>query len=558
MAVSDAPEEAKSVTEKRRAKSRPVKSATRKAATAVRKLKPKLRAVTRIPWKDIENGLTAVRSFTLTVLLLGALLGVIGFTIAELRRDVVVIDPIGLPPPLKSMGYSEEVAALRLWDAVVEVNESTPTLKDRISLLPASQRVDFEAPGAGMSMQTIVRMLRRFLDLEETRIAGEFICATSDCTPENLALRLRVFRDERMKIIHMPTIGAAETDTAATEEVDRYFAAAAIELLRVLDPYLVAFHLYQTDKAASEREALKLIGPANPQRKWALNLLGLIAADQKDYDAAFTWYRRAAEETDDGPFAIALLNWGNALLDSGDTDGAIAKLEDSIAIDADAWLAHVSLGNALAQKGEVDAAIEKYAHAAALAPEVGEIQNKWGNALFTKGDLEGAIAKYRLASELDPTDAIAVYNWGVALSEKGNHGAAIQKYVRATELNPHDAVAFVKWGLALQAQGDLAGATDKYVKATKLDPGNAIAFNSLGAALGNLGDLEGAAENFVRATSIDPGYGDAYLNKAFAFRLLNRSWEAADAFQRYLDLKPTAGNADWIRAQIEELRAQSN
>lgn len=150
-----------------------------------------------IPWKKIGEGFAAVRSAVLNGLLLVSLVALIGFAVAELRRDVVVIDPIRLPEPLRQMGYSEDVAAHRLWDEVVRINESTPTAKDRVTLLPASQQMDFEAPGAGVSLQAVVQMLRPFLGLDETRIAGEFICMTTECKTEGLTLRLRVFREQQ-------------------------------------------------------------------------------------------------------------------------------------------------------------------------------------------------------------------------------------------------------------------------------------------------------------------------------------------------------------------------
>ena len=52
---------------------------------------------------------------------------------ADINRDAVVIDPIGLPATLKAMGYSEDVAAYRLWDEMVRINEGTPTAKDRVA-----------------------------------------------------------------------------------------------------------------------------------------------------------------------------------------------------------------------------------------------------------------------------------------------------------------------------------------------------------------------------------------------------------------------------------------
>jgi len=514
-----------------------------------------LRPFKAVSWKKIEDGLSALRSFTLTVLLLGSLLGVIGFTIVELRRDVVVIDPIRLPASLRNMGYSEDVAALRLWDAVVQINEATPTVKDRVALLPASQRVDFEAPGAGMSMQTIVRMLRRFLDLGETRIAGEFICESTACNPESLALRLRVFRNDRMDIIYLPPVGARPGGgTQDNKEIDRYFDTAALELLRYLDPYMVAFYLYQTDKVAAEREALKLIGPLNQQLKWGLNLLGLIAADKGDHQSAIDWYRRASTDGEGGEFAVAFINWGDALRATGDTDGAIEKYQRAAEIDPEDALAHNNWGIALREMGDFDGAIARFTHATTLAPGDVSIYNDWGSALFGKGDLDQAIAKFQRATELAPNYAPAHFNWGIVLDKKGDLEGAIVKFARAATLDPDDVEALNSWGIALRRVGDLDGATAKFKRATEIDPENASAHNNWGSALGTIGDIEGAITKFTRAAEINPRDANAHFNRALALRMLNRATEAADAFERYLDLEPDAANADLVRSQIEELR----
>jgi len=506
-----------------------------------------------IPWKKIGEGFAAVRSAVLNGLLLVSLVALIGFAVVELRREVVVIDPIRLPETLRQMGYSEDVAAHRLWDEVVRINESTPTAKDRVALQPASQQMDFEPPGAGVSLQEVVQMLRPFLGLEETRIAGEFICMTTECKPEGLALRLRVFRGSRMKIISLPPIGE-RTDEA---EIDRYFRAAALEVLREIDPYVVAFFLYQTDKAAARREALQLIAPTHPQRKWALNLLGFIAADSGDHDTAIGWYRRAIAADEEDQFAIAYNNWGNALRAKGDPDGAITKYRRAIELDPENAFAYSNWGNALSDKGDLDGAIAKHARAAELDPESGFAYNSWGNALYNKGDLDAAIAKYRRATELDPEDALAYFNWGIALDDKGDLDAAIANYLRATELDQEDAGAYTNWGIALHNKGDLDGAIAKYMRATELDPENAFVYNNWGGALGAKGDLDGAIAKFMRATELDPEYANAHLNKALALKFLGRAGAAADAFQRYLELRPDAGNAGQVRAQIEQLRASA-
>ncbi|HSF96721.1 MAG TPA: tetratricopeptide repeat protein [Thermohalobaculum sp.] len=508
----------------------------------------------RIDAARIGEIMASVRSVIVDLVLLALIFGAITIVVTELRRDSVVIDPIRLPESLIAMGYSEDVAALRLWDAVVEINASTPTAKERVTLLPASQRMDFEAADSGVTLQTLVRILRPLLGIDEVRIVGEFICTTVDCAQEGLALRLRVFRNDGMKLISMPPVGGK----GGEQEIAEYFHQAALELLRVLDPYVVAFNLYQTDKAAAEREAQRLIRPSQPQRKWAMNLLGFIAADRNDFDAAIGWYQRAVAADPDGEFAIAYTNWGNALRAKGDLDGAIEMQKRAIEIDPKYANAYINWANVLADKGDLDGALAKVSQAAEIDPASAFAFNVWGNMHYSKGELDLAIEKYRRATELDPFSGLAHFNWGIALADMGDLDGAIDQYIRAVEIDPKDAGALANWGIALRDKGDLDGATGKFAEAVEADPRNAFALNNWGIILGKQGDIDDALEKFTSATRIDPAYSNAQFNLGLVLRMLNRTGDAADAFQRYLELDPYADNAGQVRELIGQLREQAS
>ncbi len=567
-----------------------------------------------IRWKKIGAGYAAARTVALNVLFLASFIAAIILIREELFNDSIVIRPIGLPNSLKEIGYSEEMAARRLWDEIQRVRKqsatvkrakglqlapdqnspsiqgiSTPISSPNLKYLPSGQwsvdfeapgkRVDLDIPGTGVSLNSIAAMIGRLIEDEKPWITGEFICMTAKCKPEGLTLRLRVsdgggmrilqaspiveqanqakieqkFRGDGMKTIFLPPVGDQTYTYEA--EIDRYFRAAAAELVRDIDPYVFAVLLYQTDKAAARREALQLIAPTDPQRKWALNLLGFIAADSGDYDGAISWYQRAIAADEEDDFAIAYASWGDALRAKGDLDGAIAKYMRAIEIDPEDAAAYTNWGNALYSTGDLAGAIAKYKRAAKLDPESGFAYNSWGNALYNRGDLDAAIAKYMRAIELDPEDALAYYNWGIALDDKGELDGAIAKYKRATELDPEYAGAYTNWGIALRRMGDLDGAMAKFQRATKLDPESAFAYYNWGGVLGNMGDLDGAIAKFMYATELDPEYASAHFNKAIALQMLGRAGDAADAFQRYLELRPDAGNAEQVRAQIEQLRA---
>jgi len=507
-----------------------------------------------IPWKKIGEGLAAVRTATLNGLMLVSLIALIGFAVAELSRKVVVIEPIRLPETLRERGYSEDVAADRLWDEMGRINEVTPTAKDSVAVQPTSQKMDFEPPGSGIALQEVVQMLRRVLGQKEIRIVGEITCTTKECKPEGLALRLRVFRGDGMKSVPMKILPEPRNGDRASEaeidrdirgdgmkviflspvgdqtyeaEIDRYFHEAAIELLREIDPYVVAFYLYQTNTDAAKSEALQLIARTGPHRKWALNLLGIIEADGINNDVAIdryqsalaaneadksaaSWYRRviAAFEADEFA-AIANTNWGNALVAKGDTAKAEGELDEA--------------------KDEWAKAIEKFTLATERDPEYAAAYNNWGIALARTGDLaeaEGDLAKGegKLVEAKD--------EWAKA---KDDWAKAIEKFTLATERDPKNADAYYNWGIALGKTGELAKAIEKYTLATELDPKNAVAFKNKGLALSALISELSSADDLADASQ-------SYTR------------DAIDAFQRYAELvSDSRQKAGWARRKIRKL-----
>jgi len=559
-----------------------------------------------IDWARMSDLMSAMRAAIVNAALLCFAVALIVITVLELLQSPVVIEPIRLPEALSAVGYTEDVAAQRLTDAIAQIKTAAPTTKQGVEWLPASQRVDFEAPQTGISLQNVVQVLRQALKLPETRISGEFICATPDCAQDGLVLRLRVIRRGGMKIIELPPVGNGDAGGTGGQ-MAQYYKTAALQLLRELDPYLVAAYLYDTDKPAAEREALKILGPTNPQRKWAMNLLGFIAADRKDYDTAIDWYRRAIAA--DKNFAFAYTNLGTALLaqavrdkDKDGMDRAIAMHERAIKIDKDYSFAYLNLADALTAKGEQADAMANIALAAKKDPNSAYAYIKWGNALhelYTKGArdkavLAEAIEKYRRATEIDPSSADAYLNWGIALSDEGKFDEAIGKYARVAELKPNYARVYVPWGVALRNKTpdhDFDGAIEKYRRATELDPSNAPAYYNWGRALHEKPDpdLDEAARKFARAAELAPKDADvcfqwgavlrdqqlysdaaekfacvialkphnaaAHYNLGMAQVALNKFGDAANALQRYVELDPAATDANQVAVLIKQLRA---
>jgi len=83
---------------------------------------------------------------------------------------------------------------------------------------------------------------------------------------------------------------------------------------------------------------------------------------------------------------------------------------------------HANLGNALVDQGKLDEAVAAFRRAIALRPNFAEAHSNLGDALQDEGQLEEAIAAYGRAIALRPNFSEAYSNLGNALREKWTTG----------------------------------------------------------------------------------------------------------------------------------------
>jgi tetratricopeptide (TPR) repeat protein len=126
---------------------------------------------------------------------------------------------------------------------------------------------------------------------------------------------------------------------------------------------------------------------------------GQIAAMQGQHDRADYWFARAEKAEPSIPFADS--DWGQALLERGDPDGAIAKFTIAnqkgphFADPLEMW------GEALMKKNRSDLALAKFTEAEKYAPNWGRLHLKWGEALGFAGKKDEAQKQVSLAAGLD-------------------------------------------------------------------------------------------------------------------------------------------------------------
>lgn len=111
--------------------------------------------------------------------------------------------------------------------------------------------------------------------------------------------------------------------------------------------------------------------------------------------------------------------------------------------------AHANLGNALLEEGRIDEAIAHFQEAlggmkqgwVATGPGTPLLYHNLGVALARQQRLDEAIDAYRKVVELDPASVATHNNLGVALAQQGNLRDALEEFSQALRLDPADADA---------------------------------------------------------------------------------------------------------------------
>jgi lipoprotein NlpI len=138
-------------------------------------------------------------------------------------------------------------------------------------------------------------------------------------------------------------------------------------------------------------------------------------------------------------------------------------------------VAFYNRGNAYVQKGDHDQAIADFDEALKLEPKNASIYNNRGNARNDKGESDAAMADFDAAIKTNPRYAAAYFNRGNALAAKGETDRALKDYAAAIRNNKRNVNAYIARGALLLASGASAKARADMTQAARIAPKNAYA-----------------------------------------------------------------------------------
>ena len=245
----------------------------------------------------------------------------------------------------------------------------------------------------------------------------------------------------------------------------------------------------------------------------------------------------------------AHLNLGEALYKQGRYEEALEVARVAVEQDPDYFKVHSNLGAILSELGHLEEAENHLRRAIVLNPQTQDAYLNLGDALYKQGRYKEAFEVAHVAVEQDPDSFKAHINLGAVLSELDRFEEAETHLRRALALNSQDVdlsqELAAKLAEVLMPQGRYAAAIGVLAEAVALDsasPQVAELHFLMGMAAQENGQPE-AAEYYMRAFEIDSHHTKA-IRRLAHLRLEQQHYdEALELFQRLIDIDPSDAGA---------------
>jgi len=293
---------------------------------------------------------------------------------------------------------------------------------------------------------------------------------------------------------------------------------------------------HQAGRLAQAESFYRQILQREPQHADALHLLGVIAYQVQQYDAAAQLIEQAIAANPNNP--AYHVNLGSVRQDQGRVEAAIGHYRQALVLQPDYPEAHNNLGNALLARGENEAAIESYLNALRYRGDYAQAHNNLGSAFQAQHQAHRAISHYRQALALNPQFIHARVNLGNVLQECGELDAAIESYRQALAISPEMAEVHNNLGNALQARQDNDAALTSYRSAIEFKPDYAEAYFNMGNIHRDKGDVAAAIALYRQAISIKADYAEAHYNLGITLEESGEIDTAAQHYRYALDHRP--------------------
>jgi tetratricopeptide (TPR) repeat protein len=301
-----------------------------------------------------------------------------------------------------------------------------------------------------------------------------------------------------------------------------------------------AVNHHQANQLEQAEGLYRQILTSDPNHADALHLLGVIAHQRGQHQAAVELIERAIQLNPDVPaYHSNLATTYRAL-------GNLAKAAEhgriAASLQPDNADVHLNLGLVLQQLGELDEAISHFETAIELKPHWSTPYQALGNLLYERGKHFEALAVFREGIRLCGDVPQLYDSTGQLLYLLGQADNALVYFQELVRIRP-DGAAFASLGNALASLGRREEAKIACRRAIQLTPNLALPFGRLGRLLREEGKYDEALACIQQALVLEPDSAELYCDLAGVYYDLDRSEESVAAFRQGLTRQPQNAEA---------------
>lgn len=240
------------------------------------------------------------------------------------------------------------------------------------------------------------------------------------------------------------------------------------------------------------------------------------------------------------------------LLDAGNFDQALEKLQALVVAAPDYELAELSLGDVYLQQRKLDEAWNVYHRVFERNPESSLAILHLGDVREAQGRFAEALDFYRKALLHQPDFAKLHYNIGRALVVLQQDDEAKSSFKKAIELDPGYVFAHIEMGSILTRQGLFESALAEYELALKYDARSVFAHMNAAGMLAQWGRTAQALSHLEQAAQIAPQDAEIQFQLGAFLVHLGRFDQARPHLEEALRLQPGHDAARQLLGQARQ------